>query len=388
MTYDVVVLGGGAAGLMCAIECGRRGRSVVVLERNEAVGKKILISGGGRCNFTNVHAEPEHYYSQNPDFCRSALAAYPPVQFISLVEQHGIAYHEKKLGQLFCDGSAREIVEMLLAECSDAGVEVVVNCNVAGVSRDSRFEIQTNQGAFTCESLVVATGGLSIPQLGATGLGYEIAEQSGVRRVGTRPGLVPLTFPKQELEFFQALAGVSLEVTASVGSNAFTENLLFTHRGLSGPAILQISNAWMPGEPISIDLSPRVALEEVLHAAKSQQRELVTVLGDILPKRFAQAWCAEFAPSRTMNRYSMKELEAIAEGLHHWVIRPAGTAGYGKAEVTLGGIDTRALNSKTMEAREVPGLYFIGEVVDVTGWLGGYNFQWAWASGFAAGQAA
>ncbi len=388
MNYDVVVLGGGAAGLMCAIEAGRRGRSVAVLERNEAVGKKILISGGGRCNFTNVQAEPEHYYSQNPHFCRSALAAYPPVLFISLVEQHGIAYHEKKLGQLFCDGSAKEIVDMLLAECREANVEIVLNCEVRAVADDSGFLVGTSVGEFRCESLVVATGGLSIPQLGASGLGYEIAEEFGLPRVATRPGLVPFTFPKQEIEFFQSLAGVSLEVAVSCGNERFTENLLFTHRGLSGPAILQISNAWMPGQPVAIDLFPSQSMEEVLKDGARKSRELSAVISDHAPKRFAQAWCEAFAPSRPLDKFSDSELTRVAALLHNWEVRPAGTAGYGKAEVTLGGVDTKALNSKTMEARSVPGLFFIGEVVDVTGWLGGYNFQWAWASGFAAGQVA
>ncbi len=384
--YGVVVLGGGAAGLMCAIEAGRRGRSVAVLERNDAVGKKILISGGGRCNFTNIFAEPEHYYSQNPNFCRSAMAAYPPSEFIALVEAHGIAYHEKKLGQLFCDGPAQQIVDMLLVECRRSNVDVVLNCTIGAVTRDDAFRIETNQGTIASESLVVATGGLSIPQLGASGLGYEIAGQFGLPRVTCRPGLVPFTFAKQDLGFFQSLSGVSLEVTVRCGSEAFSENLLFTHRGLSGPAILQISNTWQPGQAIAIDLFPSASMREVLHGTRRDARELVSVLADFAPKRFVQAWCAEFAPSRPMNRFTAEQLDEIADRLHNWELRPAGTAGYGKAEVTLGGVDTRALRSKTMEARDVPGLYFIGEVVDVTGWLGGYNFQWAWASGFAAGQ--
>lgn len=386
--YDVVVLGGGAAGLMCAVEAGRRGRSVAVLERNDAVGKKILISGGGRCNFTNIYAEPEHYYSQNPNFCRSAMAAYPPSEFIALVEAHSIAYHEKKLGQLFCDGSAQQIVDMLLAECRRAHVDIVLDCTIDAVSRNDAFRVETNQGTFECESLVVATGGLSIPQLGASGIGYEIAEQFGLPRVTCRPGLVPFTFAKHDLGFFQSLSGVSLEVTVRCGGEAFSENLLFTHRGLSGPAILQISNAWLPGQAITIDLFPSVSMPELLQGARQDSRELAAVLADFAPKRFVQAWCAEFAPSRPMNRYTTQQLEEVAQRLHNWELRPAGTAGYAKAEVTLGGVDTHALRSKTMEARDVPGLYFIGEVVDVTGWLGGYNFQWAWASGFAAGQVA
>ncbi|MEO6924455.1 MAG: NAD(P)/FAD-dependent oxidoreductase [Bryocella sp.] len=388
MNYDVVVLGGGAAGLMAAMEAGRRGRSVVVLERNEQVGRKILISGGGRCNFTNIYAEPENYFSQNPHFCRSALAAYSPGQFIALVEQHNIPYHEKKLGQLFCDGSAREIVQMLEEECAAAGVEIWLGCEIASVERAGHYRLETNFGRFETESLVVATGGLSIPQIGATAFGYKVAEQFGIKRVALRPGLVPLTFPEGEREWFEALSGVAVEATVSCGGSSFTENMLFTHRGLSGPAILQISNAWREGETIAVDLFPRVSMQEVLGAAQDQPKDLAAVLSEHAPRRFVQAWCAAFAPSRPMNRYNSREIDVIAQRLHAWELRPVGTAGFGKAEVTLGGVDTSALQSKTMEARAVPGLYFVGEVVDVTGWLGGYNFQWAWASGFAAGQVA
>lgn len=386
MSHDVVVLGAGAAGLMCVIEAGSRGRSVLLLERNAEPGKKILISGGGRCNFTNVYAGPEHYYSQNPNFCRSALAAYPPGQFVAMVERHGIAYHEKKLGQLFCDGSSRQIVDMLLAECELANVEIRTSCDVLSVSKGATFEVETNLGRFESESLVIASGGLSIPQLGASSLGYDIADQFGLRRVATRPGLVPFTFSKQDLAFFQALSGVSLEVRVSCGEDAFSESMLFTHRGLSGPAILQISNCWRPGRPILVDLFPKISIVEVLLDARGSSRELVSVLAEHAPRRFAQVWCANFTPSRPMNRFTTEELERIAAALRAWELRPAGTAGFGKAEVTMGGVDTRDLDSKTMQARNVPGVYFIGEVVDVTGWLGGYNFQWAWASGFAAGQ--
>ncbi|MEO6042744.1 MAG: NAD(P)/FAD-dependent oxidoreductase [Tepidiformaceae bacterium] len=388
MNYDVIVLGAGAAGLMCAIEAGRRGRSVLVLERNDEVGRKILISGGGRCNFTNIHAGPEHFYSQNPHFCRSALAAYSPSQFIALVEQHGIPYHEKKLGQLFCDGSAREIVAILEAECAAAGVEIRLSCEVSSVAEGDGFRLETNLGPFESDSLVVATGGLSIPQIGATGFGYKVAEQFGLKRVALRAGLVPLTFSKAEHELFESLSGVAIEATVSCGGSVFTENVLFTHRGLSGPAILQISNVWREGEAITIDLFPRSSMLEVLTAVRDQPRELSTVLGDYAPRRFVQAWCAAYAPSQPMNRYSNRQLEEIVQRLHGWELRPAGTAGFGKAEVTLGGVDTDGLQSKTMEARDVAGLYFVGEVVDVTGWLGGFNFQWAWASGFAAGQVA
>lgn len=373
---------------MCAIEAGRRGRASLVLERNAQVGRKILISGGGRCNFTNVYAGPEHYFSQNPHFCRSALAAYPPEQFVALVEQHGIAYHEKKLGQLFCDGSAREIVSMLEHECAAAGAEIRVGCEVSSIAKGDRFHLETNLGPFHSQSLVVATGGLSIPQAGATGFGYRVAEQFRLKRVALRPGLVPLTFAKPQQELFESLSGVAIEATVSCGGSSFTENVLFTHRGLSGPAILQISNAWREGEAITLDLFPRISMLEILTAARDQPRELATVLGDHAPRRLVQAWCAAYAPSQPMNRYSNSQIEELARRLHGWELRPAGTAGFGKAEVTLGGVDTAGLQSKTMETRGVPGLFFVGEVVDVTGWLGGYNFQWAWASGFAAGQVA
>jgi len=388
VNYDVIVLGGGAAGLMCAIEAVRRGRSVLVLERNDQVGRKILISGGGRCNFTNIYAEPHHFFSENPHFCRSALAAYTPSQFIALVEQHGIAYHEKKLGQLFCDGSAREVVAMLESECAASNVEVRLSCEVSAVSKPALFHLETNLGVFQSESLVVATGGLSIPQIGATGFGYVVAEKFGLKRVARRPGLVPLTFSRDEQQLFESLSGVAIEATVSCGSSSFTENVLFTHRGLSGPAILQISSAWREGEAFTVDLFPRVSMLEILTALHDQPRELVSVLGDHAPRRFVQAWRAASAPSQPMNRYSVRQIEAIARRLHAWELRPTGTAGFGKAEVTVGGVDTNDLQSKTMEARGVPGLYFIGEVVDVTGWLGGYNFQWAWASGFSAGQVA
>ncbi len=386
--FDVAVIGGGAAGLFCALTAGRRGRRVVLIEHNEALGKKILISGGGRCNFTNVNAGPANYFSENPDFCRSALAGFGPERFIDLVERHGIAYHEKKLGQLFCDGSAQQIVDMLERECRTAGVTFRLGCEVSGIERDGRFTLATTAGTITCESLVIATGGLSIPPLGATGFGYDVARQFGLRQVAIRPALVPLTFNGAEKALFAELSGVSVEAAVSFGRHRFVENVLFTHRGLSGPAILQVSTAWQPGKAITVDLAPRVDIGEVLAAASTSNRELASVLSDLWPRRFAQAWCAGVAPSRPMHRYSAQEVERLARQIRSWELRPAGTAGYAKAEVTAGGIDTRDLNSKTMEARNVPGLYFIGEVVDVTGWLGGYNFQWAWASGHAAGSAA
>jgi hypothetical protein len=386
---QVIVIGGGAAGLMCAIEAGKRGRSVLVLEHNERVGKKILISGGGRCNFTNLHAGHANYVSANPDFCKSALARYTPADFLRLVEKHGIAWHEKKLGQLFCDFSSRQIVTMLEAECREAGVEIRVNCRVESVRPGARFALATGQGELECESLVVATGGLSFAKLGATDLGYRIAQQFGLPLAPARPGLVPLTFGPEDLRAFRELSGVSLEAKVSAGGANFRENLLFTHRGLSGPAILQISNyraAEGDAGAISVDLLPDQPARELLLAQQRSNKELKTVLGQFLPQRFAEAWCGRYATSRPLNRISRRELEDIARRLHHWDLAPAGTEGYAKAEVTLGGADTRALSSKTMEAREAPGLYFVGEVVDVTGWLGGYNFQWAWASGHAAGQ--
>ena len=387
MEYDVIVIGAGAAGMMCAIEAGKRGRSVLVIESSEAPGKKILISGGGRCNFTNIYAGTDNYFSDNPDFCRSALARYTPADFIALVEQHGIAYHEKKLGQLFCDGSSRQVVDMLLAECAAAGVELRLNCHVRAVADDERFLLETDQGAFTAGSLVVASGGLSIPKAGATAFGYELARQFGLAIVEPRPGLVPLTFSGLEKALFESLAGVSVDARVSARGCSFRENILFTHRGLSGPAVLQASSCWRPGEVITIDLLPETPASELLRGAREDGRELAAVLSDVLPRRFAHAWCATYAPSRPMQRCSDRELDDIARRLHAWELRPSGSEGYAKAEVTVGGVDTRELDSRTMQARRLPGLYFIGEVVDVTGWLGGYNFQWAWASGHAAGGA-
>ncbi|MPZ48077.1 MAG: aminoacetone oxidase family FAD-binding enzyme [Dehalococcoidia bacterium] len=383
--YDVAVIGGGAAGSMCAIEAGKRGRSVLLLDTAQGRGKKILISGGGRCNFTNLYATPENYLSANPNFARSALSRYTPSDFIALVERHGIAYHEKKLGQLFCDGSSRQIVDMLNTEAAAAGVETL-DARVVSVSEADSFRIETDAGAFESESLVVASGGLSIPKMGATDFGYRLAKQFGLGIVEPRPGLVPLTFAGDDLSFCAELSGVSLDVVASCAGQSFHENLLFTHDGLSGPAILQISSYWPSGKPISIDLLPGQSALDMLTAHKDEARELVTVLGDRWPRRFAQAWCARHAPSRPINRFGPRELEGIAALIEGWELRPSGTRGFGKAEVTVGGVDTAGLDSRTMQARRVPGLYFIGEVVDVTGWLGGYNFQWAWASGYAAGQ--
>lgn len=383
---DVLVIGAGAAGLMCAIEAGRRGRRVLVLEHNERVGKKILISGGGRCNFTNLGAGPANYLSSQPDFCKSALARYRPSDFLSKVEAHGIAYHEKKLGQQFCDESSRRIVDMLLAECAEAGVEIRLNCRVLEVQKSGRFSLATSQGALEADSLVVATGGLSFPKLGATDFGYRLARQFGLAITETRPGLVPLTFHGEDLARFEPLSGVSVPVVARNQGKAFEENLLFTHRGMSGPAILQISSYWREGETVHFDLLPGEDARAWLDGARRGRADLATLLARHWPRRFAEAWVAGNAPSKPLPHWKAAEIEETARRLSAWPVRFAGTEGYPKAEVTLGGVDTRELSSKTMESRRVPGLYFIGEVVDVTGWLGGYNFQWAWASGHAAGQ--
>ncbi len=383
---DVTIIGAGAAGLMCAIEAGKRGRRVTVLEHNERVGLKIAISGGGRCNFTNLGAGPEHYLSANPDFCKSALARYSPWDFVALVEKHRIPYHEKKLGQQFCDTSSRAIIEMLLAECAAAGVEIRTHCHVTEVHRSDRFHLATSTGPLDSAALVIATGGLSFPKLGATDFGYRIARQFGVKLTAVRPGLVPLTFAAAD-QPLHALSGLSVPVAARHAGVEFRENLLFTHRGLSGPAILQISSYWHPGETLHFDLLPDASAAELLACARAENTDLPTALTAHWPRRFAEAWTQRHAPAKTPRHYTARELADLTTLLHAWPLAFAGTEGYPKAEVTLGGVDTRELSSKTMEARQVPGLYFIGEVVDVTGWLGGYNFQWAWASGHAAGQA-
>jgi predicted Rossmann fold flavoprotein len=386
---DAIVVGAGAAGLFCAIEAGKRGRRVLVLEHSDTVGKKIKISGGGRCNFTNIYTNPDNFTSSNPHFCKSALARYTPADFVSLVEKHGIAYHEKKLGQLFCDGSSQQIIDLLLRECAAAGVEIRCECQVTSVVRDQQtgsFLIETNRGTFRSSSLVIATGGLSIASLGATDFGYRIARQFGLRIEEPRPGLVPLTLTSQMLEQWAKLSGVSVDAIVGCDGREFRENILLTHRGLSGPAILQISSYWKPGVPVSINLMPDEDVLDRLKQNQSSEIELVNLLSRYLPRRFVQAWCELYAPSRPLKQYSSRELEDIARRLHNMQIIPSGTEGFRKAEVTAGGVSTTELSSQTMEATRVPGLYFIGEVVDVTGQLGGYNFQWAWASGYAAGQ--
>jgi predicted Rossmann fold flavoprotein len=387
--FDVVVIGGGAAGMMAAATAGQRGRRVLIVEHHPVVGEKIRISGGGRCNFTNVNAGPANYLSQNPDFCRSALARYTPRDFVALVERHRIRWHEKKLGQLFCDDSARDVIAMLKDECARGRVDWWQPCSVDGVSREGdRFVVATPQGRATARSLVVATGGLSVPKIGASPLGYRLAEQFGLRVVKPRPALVPLALAPEALARFGDLSGISVDAQVSCNGGRFRENLLFTHRGLSGPAILQISSYWDGRTPLVIDLVPGASAHEWLASARSSATRLDTLLAERLPRRFAQQWTEAHdarVPVRTLSEHRLLEL---ADALHAWQVRPSGTLGWNKAEVTIGGVDTHALSSKTMAALDVPGLHFVGEVVDVTGWLGGYNFQWAWSSGHAAGLAA
>ena len=389
---DVIVIGAGAAGMMCAIEAGKRGRSVILLDHSTKLAEKIRISGGGRCNFTNLHATPASYVSQNPHFCRSALARFTPQHFIALVEKHHIRYHEKKLGQLFCDGSSQQVIDMLRHECDAAGVKWQMPCRVRNVAgrRPGRFPfmLQTDLGELSANSLVVATGGLSIPQIGSSSLGYRIAEQFEINVMPPRAGLVPLIFARDHLAQLSQLPGVTLDAEISCNGGRFRENLLITHRGLSGPAILQISSYWQPGLALHINLLPGVDATAWLFEHRHSHALLSNVLAQRLPRRLAKAWIDAIVGARDepINRCDDQSLKRIAGQLQDWQVTPDGTAGYRKAEVTLGGVDTRELSSKTMEAIKVPGLFFIGEVVDVTGHLGGFNFQWAWASGHAAGQ--
>ncbi|HEX2795966.1 MAG TPA: NAD(P)/FAD-dependent oxidoreductase, partial [Immundisolibacter sp.] len=386
MHYDVLIIGGGAAGLMCAAVAGQRGRRVRVVEHASRVGKKILMSGGGRCNFTNLGTTPDNFLSQNPHFCKSALARYTAWDFVALVERHGIRYHEKEPGQLFCDESSRQIVNMLVDECAAGEVQISVDCAVQQVQGgEGRYTVHTAHGVFTATSLVVATGGLSIPRMGATGFGYALARQFGHGVLPTRAGLVPLTLSGTHLDHYADLAGVSLPVESRYDGQRFRGGLLFTHRGLSGPSILQISSYWQPGEPLTLNLLPDLDAGAWL-AEQQRQRpgaELKTLLAELLPKRLAQRLCERWLENRPLRQYRADELRDIAPLLASWSVTPSGTEGYRTAEVTLGGVDTRELSSVTMESRRVPGLYFIGEVVDVTGHLGGYNFQWSWASGVA-----
>ena len=407
---DVVVIGGGAAGLFCAIEAGKRRRKVIVLEHADRIGKKIAISGGGRCNFTNLHSTADNFISQNPHFCKSALARYTPADFVSLVERHGISYHEKKLGQLFCDGSSAQIIEMLLTEATDAGVEIRCGSLIRAVrTADARvnedlepvyagevvhaltpkppsFEIETGNGIITARSLVVATGGLSIPPLGATDFGYGLARQFGLAIVEPWPALVPFTLPGDTLRELSALTGISIDALVDCEGNQFRENILITHRGISGPAALQVSSYWKPGLSLTINLLPDHDALTLLRECQNKEIALANFLSQFLPRRFAAAWCALNFPSQPLKRYTSEQILDIAQRLNHWEIIPAGTEGYKKAEVTAGGVSTAELSSQTMEVKSVPGLYFIGEVVDVTGHLGGHNFQWAWASGHTAGK--
>ncbi|MGO9126758.1 MAG: NAD(P)/FAD-dependent oxidoreductase [Terriglobales bacterium] len=383
--FDVVVLGGGAAGLMCAIEAGKRGRRVAVLEHTDRCGKKILISGGGRCNFTNLHCSPENFISANPHFARSALAGYTPADFMALVEKHGICYHEKTLGQLFCDGSAREILQMLETECKAANVEIFVRATVLEVARSTEFVVRTARAEFHSPTLVVATGGLSIPKMGATSLGYDLARQFGLKIRPPWPALVPLLLAPEDRSHYCDLAGVSTEVVASCNGAKFKEKMLITHRGLSGPAILQVSSYWQPPSSVVIDLAPGKKVTAAFSNAKTPRnlKTLNAAFREFLPNRLADRWLELNALSSFTNH----ALAGLERRVHHWEVHPAGTEGYEKAEVTAGGVDTDELSAKTMESRRVPSLFFIGEVVDVTGHLGGFNFQWAWASGAGAGRA-
>ncbi|HOY23295.1 MAG TPA: NAD(P)/FAD-dependent oxidoreductase [Cellvibrio sp.] len=391
---DVLIIGAGAAGLMCAANAAVRGRKVVVVDHANKVGKKILMSGGGRCNFTNMEVLPKHYLSANEHFCKSALARYTQWDFIGLVLKHGVAYHEKKLGQLFCDNKAQDILDVLLDECAQAGASIYTHCEIQSITALSaeklpaRYQVVTSLGKIECESLVIATGGLSIPTMGATGFGYQVAEQFGLALKPRTAGLVPFTLAPAQLEQFKDCVGNAAEVRVTCGEQSFSENILFTHRGLSGPAILQISSYWQPGQTLVINLLPNINLVDYLSQQQQDRPKvlLTTLISELLTKSIAQCFCNQVSEIKPINQYTPKEIQAIADVFHQWEIMPAGTEGYRTAEVTLGGVDVDCLSSKTMEAKTQPGLFFIGEVVDVTGHLGGFNFQWAWASGFAAAQ--
>ncbi len=386
MIKDVVIIGAGASGLVCAIEAGKRGRSVMLLDHMEKIGKKIRASGGGHCNFTNIYMQPMHYQSSNTHFCKSALARFGPRDFTGMLERHNIQYVEKENGRLFCKGNSGEITRMLYEECRAASVDIRVNCRIGKSSKSDRFTISTNIGGIESDSLVIATGGLSYSELGASDIGYRIAEKFGLKVTRLKPALVPLIFGRRDRDAFKELSGVSFSAEVSHKQRHFRGEVLFTHRGLSGPAILQVSSYWERGDEITIDLFPGVDAYGILWSNRKRRTELANLLSEYLPRRFSHKWCDSYASSRPLNTYTEKEVKDIASQLHGWKIIPEGTEGYRKAEITLGGIDTDELSSKTMEAKKVPGLYFIGEVVDVSGELGGYNLQWAWSSGFAAGQ--
>lgn len=391
---DVVIIGAGAAGLFCAAEAGKRGRKVVVLDHAKRLGGKILMSGGGRCNFTNMYASPENFLSNNPHFCKSALSQYTQWDFISLVNDYDIAYHEKTLGQLFCDDSAKQIVDMLLSECRKANVTIANRCEVIEVSQqldgdETRYVVKTAAGDFQSESLVIATGGLSMPKLGATPFGYKIAEQFGIPVTPVRAALVPFTLHEEDKSVLAELSGVSIDASASCNNTSFDESMLFTHRGLSGPSVLQISSYWEPGDTVTFDIAPKGDFEREMLEKRSKNSDslLSTALCEWYPKRFVQTVLSVFGiDNKPLKQFSEKQISTICERFHQWQIKPNGTEGYRTAEVTLGGVNTDHLSSKTMQAKNQEGLFFIGEVVDVTGWLGGYNFQWAWSSGWVAGQ--
>jgi hypothetical protein len=388
MYADVIIIGAGAAGLMCAIEAGKRGRSVLVLDHNKKIGEKIRISGGGRCNFTNRNVNSSNFISQNPHFCKSALARYTSTDFISLIEKYGIQYHEREHGQLFCDGSAEQIIQMLMEECRKANVEIQTGVSITKIEKQNSFNLVTDTSRLVTSSLVIATGGLSIPKMGASNFGLKIADQFGINNITPRPGLVPLTFHSMDFEGFKDLSGISIDAEVRCNKISFREKMLLTHRGLSGPSILQISSCWNPGDLIVVNLLPGIDFLSVLNENHQSKKQLATILEQFLPARFVKVWLVQYGGSKPLNQYSSSELKELSRHLSDWQILPSGTEGFAKAEVTVGGIDTDELSSKTMEAKKEPGLYFIGEVVDVTGWLGGYNFQWAWSSGWAAGQVA
>ena len=392
-SIEVLIIGAGAAGLMCALTASQRGRSVFVIEHANKVGKKILMSGGGRCNFTNIHTHPNNFISRNENFCKSALSRYTPEDFISLVKRHNIPFHEKKLGQLFCDNSSKDILEMLLNECNKGNAKIRTHCSIDSIKFvENEFQINTNLGSIKCQSLVIATGGLSIPTMGASGYGYELAKQFNLKVTHTQAGLVPITLDKHTMSKLSALSGSSIEVKTSCNNKTFNEMMLFTHRGLSGPAILQISSYWKPGDSIEIDLLPNIEVIDVfLDRKKSRPKaEMKTILAELMTKKIAQTilelWFGNKYSHTSINQISIADLKLISQHIHHWYVTPSDTEGYRTAEVTLGGIDCNEISSKTMEANKQKGLFIIGEVLDVTGHLGGYNFQWAWASGAAAGE--
>lgn len=387
--YNTIIIGAGAAGLMCAMRAGQRGKRVLLIDHAEEAGKKILISGGGRCNFTNRDISPDKFYSNNPHFCISALKSYTQHDFIALVEKHKIDYHHKTLGQLFCDKSARDILNMLLDECRAVHVDIKLETNVSDITKANDFTVTTDKGVFTAPTLVLASGGLSIPKMGATNFAHRMAKKFGLPLTDIRPALVPLTFNDKLLDFMQPLSGVSTDIIASHGKKKFREGMVFTHRGISGPAILQISSLWREGDDITLDMLPDVDGESYLLERKKSRpnAELKTILAELLSQRLAGAFTDTFIPNGTIGQMTDKALKHAVKQLKQWVLCPAGSEGYAKAEVTLGGVDTNALSSKTMAANDVAGLFVIGEAVDVTGWLGGYNFQWAWSSGWAAGSA-